>query len=230
MMIRQKAYRVGDLVRVRNVLSYPLPAGLADGMRVRVVAISPGARVVAREGARWEVAMVNIESGYERLEDSAGAFIERIVSGGQTGADRAALDWAIQHRIAHGGWCPMGRKAEDGRLPARYRLRETPSDSYIERTEWNVRDSDGTVIISISPVLCGGSRSTAEFCDAYRRPWIHLSAARERDHAPRRLREFVALHRIRLLNVAGPRASAEPDVAGFVTWVLEEASRAGSSG
>jgi len=70
----------------------------------------------------------------------------RIVSGGQTGADRAALDWAIAHGIPHGGWCPKGRKAEDGMSQAKYELIETPSTDYVQRTELNVRDSDGTVV------------------------------------------------------------------------------------
>lgn len=64
----------------------------------------------------------------------------RIVSGGQTGADRAALDWAIANNVPHGGWCPKGRKAEDGAIPAHYALKETPSASYLQRTEWNMRD------------------------------------------------------------------------------------------
>ena len=81
----------------------------------------------------------------------------RIISGGQTGADRAALDWAIEHGIPHGGWCPLGRKAEDGRIDGRYQLNETPSSSYVLRTERNVRDSDGTVVLSISAVLTGGA-------------------------------------------------------------------------
>ncbi len=63
----------------------------------------------------------------------------KIVSGGQTGADRAALDFAIAHGIPQGGWCPKGRKAEDGPIPDRYQLKETPSDNYAQRTEWNVR-------------------------------------------------------------------------------------------
>ena len=71
---------------------------------------------------------------------------ERIVSGGQTGADRAALDWAIERGIPHGGWCPRGRRAEDGRIDRRYALRETPAHDYQQRTRWNVRDSDGTLI------------------------------------------------------------------------------------
>jgi len=83
--------------------------------------------------------------------------IPKINSGSQTGADRAALDFAIEHGIPHGGWCPGGRKAEDGPIDSRHRLKETPSGDYVERTEWNVRDSDGTVVLSIAAVLKGGS-------------------------------------------------------------------------
>src|ERR1051326_9418797 len=83
--------------------------------------------------------------------------LKKIVSGGQTGVDRACLDFAIKHRIRHGGWCPRGRLAEDGRIPARYKLKETPRASYAQRTESNVRDSDATVIFSISPRLRGGT-------------------------------------------------------------------------
>jgi hypothetical protein len=67
---------------------------------------------------------------------------KRIVSGGQTGADRAALEWAIEYQVPHGGWCPKGRKAENGRIPDRFNLPETPSSDYLQRNEWNVRDSD----------------------------------------------------------------------------------------
>ena len=97
----------------------------------------------------------------------------KIVSGGQTGADRAALDWAIFHDIPHGGWCPKGRKAEDGILSAQYQLTETPSASYPQRTQWNVRDSDGTVIFTISAKLSGGSKLTADAAIKFGKPWIH---------------------------------------------------------
>ena len=63
----------------------------------------------------------------------------KLISGAQTGADRAALDWAIFRDVPHGGWCPKGRKAEDGKIPPQYQLTETPSASYMQRTEWNVR-------------------------------------------------------------------------------------------
>src|SRR5262249_25460405 len=72
----------------------------------------------------------------------------KIVSGGQTGVDRAALDFALEHGIPCGGWCPQGRLAEDGVIPERYPLQETPWDGYPQRTEWNVRDADGTLILT----------------------------------------------------------------------------------
>ena len=81
--------------------------------------------------------------------------VERMVSGGQSGADRAALDFAIEADIPHGGWCPRDRLAEDGPIDARYRLDETPDRDYVQRTEWNVRDSEGTVIFSIAERLVG---------------------------------------------------------------------------
>jgi hypothetical protein len=80
------------------------------------------------------------------------ALVEKIVSGGQSGADIAALDFAIERGIPHGGWCPRGRKAEDGTIDPRCNLQETPSGDYIQRTEWNARDSDGTVVFSIAPL------------------------------------------------------------------------------
>src|SRR6202011_5716034 len=88
------------------------------------------------------------------------SFPIRIVSGGQTGADRAALDWALQHNVPCGGWCPKGRKAEDGPINPKYPLKESSSVCYLQRTEWNVRDSDGTVLFSIAPILGGGSKKT----------------------------------------------------------------------
>ena len=96
---------------------------------------------------------------------------------GQTGADRTALDWAIWHDIPHGGWCPKGRKAEDGPIGSKYLLKETPTSNYRQRTEWNVRDSDGTVIFSLAPALTGGSKKTIEFAIKHEKPWrFHMHA------------------------------------------------------
>jgi hypothetical protein len=146
--------------------------------------------------------------------------LKKIISGGQTGVDRAALDFAIEHDIPHGGWCPKGRKAEDGPLAAKYLLTETPSSSYPQRTQWNVRDSDGSVIFSSAPILSDGSKKTVDFAIKHNKPWLHIY--RVGDHSPQvRLLEFIRAHRTEILNVAGPRASKEPEVGVFVKRVLE---------
>jgi hypothetical protein len=143
-----------------------------------------------------------------------------IVSGGQTGADRAALDWALKHGVPASGWCPKGRKAEDGPIDAKYPLKETPSIAYIQRTEWNVRDSDATVLFSLNRVLSGGSKQTLEFAWNYQKPHLHLCATDT--NVARSLAAFVEAHDVKVLNVAGPRASEEPDVGEFVMRMLEQ--------
>jgi Circularly permutated YpsA SLOG family len=161
-----------------------------------------------------------------------------IISGGQTGADRAAIDFAIEHNIRHGGWCPRGRLAEDGRIAEWYSLRETPSRSYAERTEWNVRDSDATVVFSITAEPRGGTRLTLAFAERLGKPVLHLSrdqlaqevsveaAGVSTDSisaAAKKLLAFLAENSVQTLNVAGPRASQEPDIAAFVAGVLKRA-------
>jgi hypothetical protein len=145
----------------------------------------------------------------------------KIVSGGQTGADRAALDWALSRDIECGGWCPKDRKAEDGEIAEKYPLMETPSASYSQRTEWNVRDTDGTVVLSIAPVLNGGSKKAVEFALQYNKPCLHIHSGQS--EAVQSLREFIGDNEIATLNVAGPRASEEPDVGEFVGKVLAQA-------
>ena len=145
----------------------------------------------------------------------------KIVSGGQTGADRAGLDWAIAHGISHGGWCPKGRKAEDGPIPAQYQLQETSRADYAQRTEWNVRDSDSTVIFTVRADLSGGSKRTAECARKHGKPCLHLGAVLPPSDAARQLRRFIADHRVGVLNVAGSRASKEPAVAEFVRRTLD---------
>lgn len=149
----------------------------------------------------------------------------KIISGGQTGVDNAALRLAVSLGIPHGGWCPRGRRREDGVIPKRFRLQETPSRGYLQRTQWNVRDSDGTVIFSIAARLKGGSKKTAELARKRRKPCLHLSASeRNVDHAAV-LRQFIRQCRIRVLNVAGPRKSQEPTIGRFVARVIRAALR-----
>jgi hypothetical protein len=149
--------------------------------------------------------------------------ITKIVSGGQTGADRAALDWAIERGILHGGWCPKGRKAEDGPIDGRYQLQETGSVDYLKRTEWNIRDSDGTVIFTMRSELTGGSKRTAGFALKHRKPCLHLEAGETISQCAVRLSEFLRANNIRILNVAGSRGSKEPEVGAFVRAVLDAA-------
>jgi len=143
-----------------------------------------------------------------------------IVSGGQTGADRGALDAAIELGLAHGGWCPAGRLAEDGGIPAHYPLRETGSSRYEERTEKNVVDSDATLLVTRGPPT-GGSALTAGLARKHRRPLLHLDLATTPPAAAAaELRAWLASHRIAILNVAGPRASHCPGIADDVRNLL----------
>lgn len=141
----------------------------------------------------------------------------RVVSGGQSGADRAALDWAIARNITHGGWCPKGRRSEDGPIPLQYLLCETPLATYLQRTEWNVRDSDATVIFTLSNALDGGSKRTAQFADKLHRPWLHFRPGVHEKF----LVQFLARHRVTTLNVAGKRESSAPGVYRFVFETLD---------
>ncbi|MCS7091354.1 MAG: putative molybdenum carrier protein [Verrucomicrobiota bacterium] len=147
--------------------------------------------------------------------------LARIISGGQTGVDRAALEVAMTMGMPVGGWCPRGRWAEDGVIPNRFPLQETPSEAPEQRTEWNVRDSDGTVIFSLAPALTGGSAYTRLMALRYCKPCLHLARARRSiEEAVAELTHFLRQNRIRVLNVAGPRASTEPEAASYAAAVL----------
>src|SRR5262245_10218216 len=144
----------------------------------------------------------------------------KIVSGGQTGVDRAALDFAIEHGIEHGGWCPLGHQAEDGTIPARYQLKETESGSYSERTERNVLESDGTLIIASELPLIEGTLFTQECAHKHGRPCLVLHESEGLETASLAAATFLKQHRIRVLNVAGPRESQAPGLGKFVRQVL----------
>lgn len=135
--------------------------------------------------------------------------LERIISGGQTGVDRAALDAALEVGIPCGGWCPKGRKADDGRIPDSYPLKETPSPDYKVRTEWNVRDSDATLILT-SNKPTGGTALTITLAEKYEKP--HLILDLSETPIPATVQQWIAGVNIRTLNVAGPRESGEPGI------------------
>lgn len=148
----------------------------------------------------------------------------RIVSGGQTGADRAALDTALELKLETGGWVPIGRAAEDGAIPDRYaNLRETESSLPSVRTQLNVRDSDATVIISHGAPV-GGTALTQCIARKLGKPLLHLDldSISETD-ASARLREWLSSERPGILNVAGARESEDGEIYAAVKRVLTAA-------
>jgi hypothetical protein len=133
----------------------------------------------------------------------------KVVSGGQTGVDRGALDAALSCGIDTGGWCPANRLAEDGLIPGKYPVTELPDAGYIQRTRQNVIDSDGTVVIYFS-YPAGGTEQTIHFCIEHGKPYLLIDADEITvNRAATRIREFYTLKGIEVLNVAGPRASGE---------------------
>jgi hypothetical protein len=136
--------------------------------------------------------------------------VGRIVSGGQTGVDRAALEVAVELGIPCGGWCPRGRRAEDGAVPDCFPLQETPGRDYPQRTAWNIRDSDATLVLTRGS-LRGGTALTVR---AARQQARHVLVVDLGDSpSPQPARAWLELHEVGVLNVAGPRESENPGIA-----------------
>ena len=145
----------------------------------------------------------------------------KIISGGQTGVDRAALDVALKHGIESGGWCPTGRVDEIGRIPDRYPVEQLEDGGFIERTLQNVKDSDGTVIIYPGK-LSGGTEQTLHFCVEQRRPHELIDASNvSTQKAAQLIADFVRENKIDILNVAGPRASEWPEGYDYAYRTLD---------
>jgi len=152
--------------------------------------------------------------------------IRRVISGGQTGVDRVALDVALERGIEVGGWCPAGRRAEDGEIPDRYPLRETPASDYEQRTEWNVWEADGTLILTVGPPG-GGTAYTVRIAEAVGRPCrvvdlAELTTAEEISEAADAVHRWLEEKGIVTLNVAGPRASRDSGIAERATRFLQQ--------
>ena len=154
------------------------------------------------------------------MTDDAGAgTVRRVVSGGQSGVDRAALDVALELGVPCGGWCPRGRRAEDGPIPESYPLHETPSAAYPERTARNVRDSEGTLVITRGKPR-GGTALTVSLARRAGRPVLVVDLERGADLE--RVRAFLSENAIRTLNVAGPRESEAPGIHDQAAALLRE--------
>jgi hypothetical protein len=147
--------------------------------------------------------------------------LAKIISGGQTGVDRGALDAALAAGVPCGGWCPDGRKAEDGAIPNRYPVTELRSSGYRERTRQNVIDSDGTLVIYFGE-LSGGTRETVRFCERFHKPMLALDGSRmDVSMVAAQAVEFVKTRAIAVLNVAGPRESTYPGAYAFAKRVVQ---------
>lgn len=145
----------------------------------------------------------------------------KIVSGAQTGVDRAALDAALESSAEVGGWCPEGRIAEDGIIPEKYPVKELPGSGYRQRTKRNVIDSDGTVIIYFG-YPSGGTEQTIVFCIKEKKPYLLIDAEEiPVERASRKVEEFIARKSILVLNVAGPRAGGEARAYEYAKKVIQ---------
>lgn len=144
----------------------------------------------------------------------------QINSGGQTGAERAALDWAVANDIPCGGWCSKERKTEDVKISEYYSLQETATGGFLERTKKNVMDADGTAVFTMAVRLGRGSRLTVKLAKRHIKPWLHIHSRTQQPALL--LTSFIQGHRIRRLNVAGSRASKEPTICHFVREVLTQ--------
>ena len=147
--------------------------------------------------------------------------IAKIISGGQTGADRAALDFAIKNSIPHGGWIPKGRLTEEGPLSDHYQLREMETRNYSKRTEQNVIDSDGTLILSHG-TLTGRSTFKRQFANKHQRPWLHIDFNKvSMQESAKQIKNWVDGNEIKTLNIAGPRASKDSRIYRKTLEVLK---------
>lgn len=151
----------------------------------------------------------------------------KIVSGGQTGADRGGLDAARELGLPFGGWAPKDWRAEDGAIPEVYRasMRTTSSRDYPPRTEMNVVDSGGTVLVSLRMALTGGSLATWNLCGRHHRPRLHVVLTDPLPVINGNLLDWIGRNRIAVLNVAGPRESKQPGLQDLTRRVLASCLR-----
>ena len=158
-------------------------------------------------------------AGVRRFRSDAGGGRLKVVSGGQTGVDRAALDAAAELGLDLGGGCPAGRLAEDGVIPGRYPLVETPDRAAAQRTDWNVRDSDAKLILHRGAPI-GGTRLTMDLARRHGRPLLLRDLGTAVD--ARAIADWLGVNRVQILNCAGPRESESPGITHQSAQLLRQ--------
>lgn len=138
-------------------------------------------------------------------------YLKKIISGGQSGADQAGLDAAIESDMEHGGFCPAGRKSELGPIPEKYQLTEMGSDLYHLRTEKNVMESDATIIFTRGKIS-RGSKLTRDYCRKHNKHCLHIDFTRNVPHLVPYTIGFLNEYKIETLNIAGQRLTSQPGI------------------
>ena len=162
------------------------------------------------------------------MNEASRCHLRKIISGGQTGVDRAALDSALDLNFPSGGWCPKGRRAEDGVIDKKYPLCETSGPEYAQRTESNVQNSDGTLIITPGTdppgPLSGGTALTRQLADQHHKPCLIIDP--DDPNATPVILAWLEKHALTTLNIAGPRESTSPGIRdkayALVTGLLHQ--------
>jgi len=151
------------------------------------------------------------------LQPGLKSTIQAIISGGQTGVDRAALDFALDYGIPCGGWCPKGRRSDDGVIAAKYSLKETSSPEYPVRTRKNILSSHGTLIIVQNGMIDKGTQLTHSICLKKGKPVFIASSTTQKAE----LLDWISDNRIKTLNIAGSRESSQPGIYDFAYGLLK---------
>ncbi len=147
--------------------------------------------------------------------------IPQIISGGQTGVDQGALDFALNNNIECGGYCPKGRKSEMGIIPYKYPVIEIESEKYIDRTRKNIIESDGTLVIRDSVETMQGTKETLKFCKRLSKAYFVINVDTE-DIDKLNFNNWLTQNKIKVLNIAGNRESENPGIRGKAYLFLTE--------
>jgi hypothetical protein len=214
-----------ELAKMHQIYDHVLSRKRLPDKDLRSDHLLQGARETEAENMNQNLAIRGVQGASRAPPLIEGTLVRKIISGGQTGVDRGALLAAIELGIKHGGYCPRGRLAEDGAIEARFQLVETETATYHVRTEKNVAESCGTLIVHRGP-LVGGTALTEKFALRHQRPCLKIDL--NQPEPPVRveiIRAWLRKHRIQVLNVAGPRERSQPGIQELARQLVHDIAR-----